>query len=523
MGDTILKPSPSFFVAIFLLVCAVCINQSSAQWEKIPDLEYVTIYCMLTTSGNTIFVGGDAGTLLRSTDNGSTWTNVMGNGFWVDTVLSLGQGLGYIFAGANGAGSMYRSSNNGENWNPANIGIPPNASLHAFTFAEHTLFAATNYGIYSSADSGRSWIIDTTGLGLTQMYPTQGDGLAGIVAGGSMLYTIKWKGGIVYSSPTNSIFWEQISSEFYYTGLSITAIDTNIFIATQKGIYLYGGGTTWLPRNNGLFISDTSRVDWCIFTNSDSILFANILSNSLYTSGIYFTSDFGQNWKKLDDSVFTENSINTISVNKNYLFAAAQNGGWRMPLRTIIPVELTSFTAVADANNLILNWLTATETNNLGFEILRSGQQMNYRWENIGFVKGKGTTSEQQTYSFIDINLSAGEYQYKLKQIDFDGTYEYSNIIKVNIKVPNEFLLIQNYPNPFNPITKIKYAIGSMQFAILKIYDVLGNEVSTLVNEVKPAGEYEIEFDGSNLSSGTYFYKLQAGDFVEIKKLLLLK
>jgi hypothetical protein len=150
-------------------------------------------------------------------------------------------------------------------------------------------------------------------------------------------------------------------------------------------------------------------------------------------------------------------------------------------------------------------------------------------WNQVGFVAGRGNTTEQSQYSFDDKNLSAGKYLYRLKQIDFDGSFEYFNLSpEVSIEAPQNFALEQNYPNPFNPSTKIKYSVtpnvnGQMSNVVLKIYDAIGNEVATLVNENKPAGTYEIAFDASNLSSGIYLYKLQAGSFAETKKMLLMK
>ncbi|MFO7524291.1 MAG: T9SS type A sorting domain-containing protein, partial [Ignavibacteriaceae bacterium] len=149
-------------------------------------------------------------------------------------------------------------------------------------------------------------------------------------------------------------------------------------------------------------------------------------------------------------------------------------------------------------------------------------------WETIGFVEGRGTTTEEQSYSYRDKNLSAGNYQYRLKQIDFDGTFEYSKVAEVEIGLPTRFVLEQNYPNPFNPSTKIEYSIpnaatGQTLSVTLKVYDVIGNEVTTLVDEYKTAGIYEVEFDASQLSSGIYFYKLSAGSFISTKKMILIK
>lgn len=202
-----------------------------------------------------------------------------------------------------------------------------------------------------------------------------------------------------------------------------------------------------------------------------------------------------------------------------------------------IPVELISFTADINANNIILKWHTATETNNQGFEIERSCDISQFEFRNsnfdkIGFVNGSGTTTEPESYTFTDNNVSAGVYKYCLKQIDFDGSFKYSDVIEIEVEAPIEFSLEQNYPNPFNPTTKIKFTIPAnviangvkqSQLVTLKVYDVLGNEIMTLVNEEKPAGSYEVKFDGTGLPSGIYFYELKAGSFVETKKMVLLK
>ena len=190
-----------------------------------------------------------------------------------------------------------------------------------------------------------------------------------------------------------------------------------------------------------------------------------------------------------------------------------------------VPVELTSFTSSVNENNVTLNWQTATETNNQGFQIERreTKDERSEEWENIVFVNGNGTTTGPQTYSYKDENLSAGKYQYRLKQIDFDGTFEYSNIVDVEILPPAKFSLEQNYPNPFNPSTKISWQSPVNGHQTLKIYDVLGNEVAILVNEYRTVGKYEAEFNASNLSSGIYYYKITAGEFIQTRKMILLK
>jgi hypothetical protein len=186
-----------------------------------------------------------------------------------------------------------------------------------------------------------------------------------------------------------------------------------------------------------------------------------------------------------------------------------------------IPVELVSFSANYSNGKVHLQWVTASELNNSGFDVERNNGS---GFKKIGFVEGNGTTTERSNFSFVDENPGYGKIQYRLKQIDFDGTFKYYGVVEVDANIPTEFSLAQNYPNPFNPVTTIKYSIPSWgEVVSLKVYDILGNEVATLVNEIQPAGNYEVKFNASNLSSGVYLYKLNVGSFVKTKKLILMK
>jgi hypothetical protein len=187
----------------------------------------------------------------------------------------------------------------------------------------------------------------------------------------------------------------------------------------------------------------------------------------------------------------------------------------------IIPVELTSFTSTADGNNVFLNWSTATELNNLGFEVQRKFQDNEFA--TIGFVSGHGTTTEPKNYSFVDRSLSAGNYAYRLKQVDYNGAFAYSDEINVDVTGPFNFELAQNYPNPFNPSTKIEFRIADPGFVSLKVFDILGNEIATLVNDHKPAGGYEVEWNAAGFPSGVYFYRLDAGLYSEVKRMILIR
>ena len=187
----------------------------------------------------------------------------------------------------------------------------------------------------------------------------------------------------------------------------------------------------------------------------------------------------------------------------------------------VIPVELTAFNASVNKNDVVLNWTTATELNNLGFEIQRRSD--NGDFTSLGFINGNGTTTEMNDYSFTDKTVDAGSYTYRLMQKDFDGTFAYSQEVEVDIDLPLDYSLDQNYPNPFNPTTTIRYAIPEDNFVSIKLYDVLGNEVITLVNEQKQAGRYEMLFNASNIASGVYYYQINSGSFTQTRKLMLMK
>jgi len=171
-----------------------------------------------------------------------------------------------------------------------------------------------------------------------------------------------------------------------------------------------------------------------------------------------------------------------------------------------VPVELSAFEASATTNGVDLSWTTATEINNRGFEIQRSSNNQNF--STIGFVKGNGTSTERRTYSYFDNNTVSGTYYYRLKQLDYDGSYEYSTAVLVEVSGPAEFSLSQNYPNPFNPSTTLQFAIPENAHVTIKVYDMLGKEITTAVNGMYNAGTHKEIFNASNLSSGNYVYQL---------------
>jgi hypothetical protein len=214
--------------------------------------------------------------------------------------------------------------------------------------------------------------------------------------------------------------------------------------------------------------------------------------------------------------IFAYVGTTNTDISANGVAAATIEGN------TALPVELASFTATTNRNAVSLNWSTATETNNAGFDVERKAAT-GTEWTKVGNVTGNGTTSEVRNYTFTD-RANTGTYNYRLKQLDVNGNFEYFNLSnEIEVGVPNSFDMSQNYPNPFNPSTKINYDLPVDGNVSIVLYDLTGRQVASIVNEVKTAGYYTVSFNASNLASGMYFYRISASNFVSTKKMVLVK
>ena len=281
---------------------------------------------------------------------------------------------------------------------------------------------------------------------------------------------------------------------------------------TNLGASSYGGGYGEFFQGS----IDEVRI-WTTARSQEQIIST---MNDTLTSEYYTSADSSLiGYWRFDENSGT--SANDLSVSGNH--GTLVNSVFQS--EESLPVEMISFSFSGSK----LLWSTATETNNAGWEIegrqltTDNGQQMNSEFRKIGFVAGKGTTTEKQNYSFASsITYNASQLQFRLKQIDSDGKFTYSNVLTVNL-TPESFGLSQNFPNPFNPSTLISYQLKANSFVSLKVFDLLGREVKTLVNEEKPAGSYSLNFSAVDLPNGVYFYKLTAGNFSETKKMMLVK
>jgi hypothetical protein len=217
-------------------------------------------------------------------------------------------------------------------------------------------------------------------------------------------------------------------------------------------------------------------------------------------------------------------SLNTTS-NTAGIAGINSFSDWTLGEDGALPVELKSFTATTIGSKVRLNWNTATEINNYGFEIERAKSSTSSLlvWEKIGFVNGSGNSNSPKSYTFIDDNVSSEKYSYRLKQIDNDGQFEYSSPVQIDLGSLSTFSLHQNYPNPFNPSTTIQFSLPTALNVKIIIFNLLGQEIQTLVNETKEAGIHEIIFDAQNLNSGVYLYKIEAGFYIQTRKMTLIK
>jgi len=344
--------------------------------------------------------------------------------------------------------------------------------------------------------------------------------------------------------------WEATTTTFYSTPTSFTDSKTGSYVS-----------------NATVTMTLTNAIDLSVHQNPKLTFWTKYDIESNYDYGqIEVSTNNGSTWIPLQ-GVYTEPGTGTFQPNGEPLYDGLKSNwvkeemslagynsnqvklrfelktdgslvkdGWYVDDIAImvygtIPVELTSFTANVVGGKTKLEWQTASELNNSGFEVERCALSAERQaWEKIGFVNGNGTTTEINNYSFVDGELLTQKTYYRLKQIDFDGTFSYSDEVEVGVNAPNKFSLEQNYPNPFNPVTTIRYSIPSVTLSgvegsrvQLKIYDVLGNEVATLVDEEKPVGSYEVEFSASNLSSGVYFYTLKVNGVSISKRMILIK
>jgi hypothetical protein len=345
-----------------------------------------------------------------------------------------------------------------------------------------------------------------------------------------------WQTGIIYifKNSGNGAFTQSSGLNIGYSIYDITSADFDgdgdIDLASTN--YTTGNVSILInisppllssPANNSIGIICPVVFSWNKSLGAGNFKF-QLATDSLFNNIIINDSTL-----QGTDTVKSVTELNPAPMYFWRMYSKSANGfslcseTWRFD-GTSLPVELISFNAIVEKNNVKLNWKTGSEINNRGFDIERKIISAN-EWEKITFITGKGNSSSLTHYLFEDKKLNTGKYIYRLKQIDFNGNFEYHMLNEdVKISPPEEFTLSQNYPNPFNPSTKIDFTLPANNRVTLKIYDITGREILVLLNnEFKTADYYTVNVNGNILASGVYFYRIQAGKFIEVKKMVLLK
>ncbi len=499
--------------ATITVISILCfITNLNAQWIQVPSSPSGYVNNILNSDG-VLFISHYNNGVFKSTDEGNSWQQINNglNNSQAKSVLEILVDGEVIYAAT--VDGIYKSTDQGELWTKKSNGITigPGA-LYEFCESifkyKNNLFTGAYNGIYRSSDNAENWTLtNATGEGVIAKNFVSHNGL--IFAARE---SINFPNG--YLSADSGIAWNPLTSISMPT-ITFFSEPGKLWAGTIAGVRLStNNGTSWEIRNNGLtsdpYSSSIIRINGSLIT---SLKFGG--------SGMFRSTNDGLNWEDFSDGLPFLNSIEKLIVYNNKIIAATSNGLWQRDVSQV-PVELTSFSVSASGGNVHLSWSTSTETNNQGFEILCSETSNEVKWEKIGFVAGRGTTTEPQLYSYSDEDIY-GDLKYRLKQIDYDGSFQYSNIVEINSLAGLSFELNQNYPNPFNPSTRINYSISIQSHVILTVYDMLGNEIAILVDEFKPAGTYIVEFNAASLPSGMYFYTLNAGEFTETKKMILLK
>ena len=511
-------------LVVFAALQSFTLSQSS--WQIIPSGTSVSLHSIHFSDYNNGYAVGDGGTILKSTNGGTTWQiqSIPGLTPLYDVFVFNQNNVVVVGSG----GSIFKTTDGGLNWLSVQSGVTDELFSVSFSGSNGICGGGSQTILYST-DMGASWNIFQTGFfgggfwGAYMLTPQ-----IGFVAGENSIFQP------LFAKTTDSgLNWDFTAfylnnNEGKATGIDFTDLNTgyvsaSVWDGTGAIAKTTDGGVNWISvlNTNPLWdidfpISGASLIGYAVGENGTIL--------KTFNSGLSWPPQQSGTQQRLNGVYFLDLDFG-FAVGDNGIILRTTDGG--------VPVELTSFSAIVHNRDIILNWTTATETNNHGFEIEKL---LNSDWGLIGFVEGNGTTTEPKAYSFKDANLETGVHKYRLKQIDLDGKFEYSEIVEAVITTPNEFELNQNYPNPFNPTTKIKFTIPNIianetkqsQMVTLKVYDVLGNEVTTLVNKELPSGEYEVEFsvgrDSSpEIASGIYFYQLQAAQFLETKKMILIK
>jgi hypothetical protein len=537
----------SFFRCLVLIASYLgAMNLVLAQWVQVNN-STADLYTSFAIRGTTILAGTDGGGVYRSTDSGSTW-NLANNGLTNLYVHTLAVGDSHFFAGT--SGGMYVSTDNGSHWTFLNNGV--SGTVSSFSKIGSNLFVGTEgYGVYVSTDNWAHGTAVNTGLANQRV--------TSLAVIGSILFAgTEFDGNLgsegLYLSRNNGINWTAVNN-------GLQRNDINCLAAVGSKLFVDG---THLSTDTGKSWTSVSG-DFYIQINDLTVSRKNLFLATV-SGGVFLLRNDSLNWIAVGDD-FTQQSVESIIADSTYLFAGTYYGGlWRRPLSEMIPIASEEWGFILDNDS--------ANHGQLNFEKYSNRITVNGSWRSMyqgSIIQGvisSGTATVADTIISMTLHgtatnldapyghqnslfteslggsayngISSGTYS-----LDFSATGWPSNIQgsfdatrlngsgvtggvvtgvdKTGDVVPKAFTLSQNYPNPFNPTTSISFNIPSRSFVSLKVFDAVGRVVSTIVSEVLPAGNYTKRWNAIGMPSGVYFYRIQAGSFVQTKKLILLK
>jgi len=424
------------------------------------------------SNSNNVFMSTQNGSLYRNTNGGTDWLGLIGSSggtAWCAPFWQHPTQPGKLYSARSRA--IHRSTNNGSNWSAISSVITTNlitSVAHSPVNTNNMMAVASDYttspGVYKSTDEGVTW----TDISSNVSASFSGTNIQRVIA-------------------------DPVDANTYYI--------CRASYSTGKVIKTTSFGTNWADVSNGL--PNVSCNDFFIDPANNNHLYAG---NDF---GVYWSSNGGTNWTKLSNGmtfVVVQDFSFFNSGGTRYLRAATHGRGvYELNIDSPLPVELLAFTARRKESEVDLNWTTATEVNNFGFDIERSDDEGTFM--KIGFIPGYGNSISPKHYSFTDKHVS-GFLSYRLKQIDYDGSSSYSNVLNIEAIKITDYAVFQNYPNPFNPITMIKYKVPAESRVQVTIFNALGENVTNLVNILQLPGIYEVPWDAKNYASGVYFYKV---------------
>jgi photosystem II stability/assembly factor-like uncharacterized protein len=442
----------------------------------------------------------------------------------------------YFILGETQNGGIFRTTNGGTSWSSSTSGIITSenvswvAPIIAHPTTEGTFYTARQR-VYQSTNNGGAWTAISGNVNgssaVREMAISNSNPMILYATTGSSVF-LSTDGGATFTNKTNGLPSKTITS------INIHPTDENIAILTFSGfgtnkVYKTTNmGNTWFSIFGNL--PDSPVNDSFIYTYDALNPNTYIVATDI---GVFLTQDDGTSWVELPNNLPNTVIMHLDYSHTNQMLRAGTHGRgvYEAFIDFTVPVELSSFSTETNGNSVQLSWSTATETNNQGFEIER--KLKNQEWVTIGFVTGKGTTTEIQNYNYVD-DYSEMPYEgtalYRLKQIDFNGDYEYSEQLAVNLTfVPSEYYVSQNYPNPFNPSTTIKYSLPVESSVRINIYNSLGEMIEELTSRTQPTGNYEVTWNALNYSSGVYYYSFEVNSIDgskshrELKKIVFLK